>query len=104
MYTISSKTVFQRRHTLFPFFTEGHGTLETDGEHEHCLNYNDIHVLTMTMFRALFCCPVDMSMVDALASENGSSVGGECVKRSESSGRAKSTPAQYLQVRVGVTV
>ena len=39
MYTISPKTVLQRRHTLFPFFTEGHGTLETDGEHERRPNH-----------------------------------------------------------------
>ena len=41
MYTISSKTVFQRRHTLFPFFTEGHGTLEIDGEHERRPDHGD---------------------------------------------------------------
>ena len=41
MYTISPKTVFQRKHSLFPFFTEGHGTLETDGEHQHYLNHGD---------------------------------------------------------------
>ena len=36
-----AEDVFQRRHTFFPFFTEGHGTLETDGEHERRPDHGD---------------------------------------------------------------
>ena len=40
-HAVSPKNISQRAHTLLSFFTEGHGTLETDGEHERRPNHGN---------------------------------------------------------------
>ena len=86
MFTISPKTVFQRRHTLFPFFTEGHGTLETDGEHERRPDHGDTSWTERDDFRSALLLSgrhIDVTTLSRLKMEAqwGATVSGERTTR-----------------------